>query len=344
MRVLFHFDASAEGIPTSTGYYRSVLPAKALEKLGHEAPLTQSINIKCSADGTKIEVLEIEEDADVIVWQRPLDRITPLIMAVPSKGLKVVEVDDDFIHLQNWSPLLTQYKQQNFEPLRRFEDCLRKADLITVTTPELAELYSDYCDNIKVLPNHIELLVWEKVRQERKGNLKIGWAGWTHGEDLDVLKGVVDRIVTKRGVEFHLAGWPEAVEKFKCEVYTYPWQPIDDYRKIVGSFDIGLAPLKEETFNFGKSWLKALEYMAAGVVPIASKWHPDYSRLIKHGVNGFLADTKKEWRECIEALLDDSNLLARMRKNALKTAVKWDNESHAGKLWKMAYAKGLKRK
>ena len=344
IKVHFSPDVDKHGIPSSTGFYRSILPARSLRAIGHKAKVDSTIMVNYFDDLP----VSLAEDVDVLVWQRPLHVEDVETMSLPFGGLRVVEADDDFLHLQDWSPLLVSYVQQDFVPLDRFKKCLRIADLITVTTPELAELYKDYCPNIKVLPNHVEVPVWELAmangqRLKEPGKVSIGWAGWTHGYDLDVLMGAIEPVVNWSPMVNHnlatftLVGWPEAAKKFSCPVRAYPWMRIDEYRPVVASFDIGLAPLKNEIFNRGKSWLKVLEYMACGVVPIASAWHADYSRLIKHGVNGFLARDKKEWREYIQTLVDDPDLRNQMRTAGRQTAWKYDNETRAGPLWAQAY-------
>jgi len=337
VKIHFSPDVDKHGIPSSTGFYRSILPARALKKAGHESEVRSTIMVNYFGDLP----VSLAEDVDVLIWQRPLHEEDVMTMGLPFGGLRVVEADDDFLHLQDWSPLLIAYVQQEFKPLDRFKKCLGKADLITVTTPELAELYEKFCKNIAILPNHVEVPVWEMAmangqRLKEPGKVSIGWAGWTHGYDLDVLMGAVEPVVNDN-VTFSLVGWPEAAEKFHCPVKAYPWMRIDEYRPVVASFDIGLAPLKNEIFNRGKSWLKALEYMACGVVPIASAWHGDYSRLINHGENGFLARGKKEWREYMQLLVGDHDLRDRMRLAARKTARQHDNDSSAGKEWASAY-------
>lgn len=335
-------DLDGKGNLSSTGFYRAALPARALRAIGHEVYIDDEIQVNYLSDLP----VSLAEDADVIVWQRPLDKTDVLTIGLKYDGLKVVEADDDFFHLQDWSPLLVAYHQMNFAPRENFRKCIKIADLMTVTTPELAELYSKWNSDIRVIPNHVEIPVWEMAmyrgqQLKEPGKVSIGWAGWNHGYDLDVLMGAIEPLINDH-VTFSLVGWPEAAKKFDCPVKTYPWMSLNEYRDVVASFDIGLAPLRKEQFNVGKSWLKVLEYMACGVVPIASAWHADYSRLIKHGVDGFLARNKKEWREYMSLLIEDTGLRMKMRSAGRLKAKKYDNETCAGPLWAAAYERGKK--
>ncbi len=280
-------------------------------------------------------------DADVVVWQRPMGKNDLATITLPGEQLKVVEVDDDMTSLQDWSPLLKILQAEGYEPLNRHKGALRAADLVTVTTPELAERLGKFNRHIAVLPNHVELDVWRQARQDgqqhRTGKVRVGWAGWAHGRDLDVLRGLIEPIADRPDVEFIIAGWPEAKDFFSCEVEIIPWLPLKEYRQYVASFDIGLAPLEESTFNACKSWIKALEYMAAGVVPIVSAWHPDYTRLVEDGVTGFHARRAKNWRRCILQLVEDEDLRAEMSAAAQAAAARYDNRTQAGRKWEEAY-------
>jgi hypothetical protein len=69
------------------------------------------------------------------------------------------------------------------------------------------------------------------------------------------------------------------------------------------TFDIGVVPLSNVPFNHAKSWIKGIEYAAAGVPFIASRL-PEYQELKdKHGI-GLVAKNPIQWRKQIESLAD----------------------------------------
>ena len=78
-------------------------------------------------------------------------------------------------------------------------------------------------------------------------------------------------------------------ENFKIdgvEVEAIPWK--ESYEiEVIKKFDIGLYPLPDEPWVYGKSGLKALQYMAAGVPTIATAIGTNF-RIIENGVDGFL--------------------------------------------------------
>ena len=68
-------------------------------------------------------------------------------------------------------------------------------------------------------------------------------------------------------------------------------------------FDIGIAPLNDIPFNHAKSWIKPLEYAAAGIPSIMSK-SPEYVRFKeKYGV-GRIAKRYRDWVRHFEDLSD----------------------------------------
>ena len=82
--------------------------------------------------------------------------------------------------------------------------------------------------------------------------------------------------------------------------YSFPiryvkWLPTEQYRGFMKEqcFDIGLAPLENDSFSKCKYFNKFVEYSMSGTVGIYSNTEP-YTDVIQDGVNGFLADNTKE--------------------------------------------------
>jgi glycosyltransferase involved in cell wall biosynthesis len=80
---------------------------------------------------------------------------------------------------------------------------------------------------------------------------------------------------------------------------------------IMASFSIGIMPLVANAFNAGKSGLKLIEYLAAGVPVMASDvgenryivWPPQH---------GFLATSAAEWQQCLGSLIENAALRRKM--------------------------------
>ena len=73
--------------------------------------------------------------------------------------------------------------------------------------------------------------------------------------------------------------------------------------------DIGLYPLPDEPWVYGKSGLKALQYMALGIPTVASAVGMNF-KVIEDGISGFLVKNDDEWITAITRLIDDPLLRA----------------------------------
>jgi len=255
----------------------------------------------------------------------------------------VYENDDDVWHIDRSNPAYEHYAEGSDirEAVQRYCDT---ANLITVTTPYLAELHREMSPGVPVtiLPNYIPEWALDLNHDDRQGHPRIGWAGGaSHKKDLKVVGNSVSRFL-KRFPDWHM--YVNGVD-YRKEVGApldrsshIPWLPVCRdpklyYRSI--DFDIGLCPLLDTAFSRSKSPIKALEYMARGIVPVASDVEP-YRRFIRHGENGFLVKREHEWLYYMSELASDSELRATMREAALESARENVIERH-WREWEDAY-------
>lgn len=94
------------------------------------------------------------------------------------------------------------------------------------------------------------------------------------------------------------------------EMTHKPWRletEIEDLLEI----DIGLMPLETDRWSEGKCGLKVIQYMALGIVPIAT-FTGASAQIIQHGINGFICQHTNEWSLYLHQLLADPQLLRKM--------------------------------
>lgn len=97
-----------------------------------------------------------------------------------------------------------------------------------------------------------------------------------------------------------------------------PWSLESEPRELYAS-DIGLMPLQDSAYARCKQNLKVKIYMACGLPVVCSPVGKN-KILVQEGETGFLADTTEEWMDKLEALMEDSQLRARMGKRARQIA------------------------
>jgi glycosyltransferase involved in cell wall biosynthesis len=282
------------------GYYRMRMPA-------HYAESDTTINDRLALRGDRVL---LPAGVDVVVFQRTLQsRMPGFIRDIQRQGVAVVvELDDDMAALDahhanfrevhpRWSP------DANFQHLKR---CCAEADLVTVTTPALAERYAAH-GRYAILPNYIESALLNYTPEKRWG---IGWSGYvpTHPNDPQVMGNAAAEL-ERDGHTWRVIGkGAGAAEAFGVtRVEATEWIPLADYYHQVASLEAGVVPLTDSAFNRAKSWLKGLEYAALGVPFVASPT-PEYIRLQNDAGAGLLADKPKRWRGLLRKLMDDESM------------------------------------
>lgn len=337
------------------GHYRMIWPAVEARKLGYDItihePGTPESNIsavvrdrydvvKMRDGSTKrvetFDVLGLNEvpPFDVIVLQRPLARqLTDCIPHLQAEGIAVVvELDDDFMQLDPrntaWHAVQPHLNQEsNYRWLRQ---AIERADLLTVSTPRLRDIFATKHREPIVLPNYLPMHAYSDRGHQRAVSPIVGWSGAisTHPNDLPEA-GAVRRVMPLAG-GFHVVGTGQGVQRQLGLTEATPftssgWVPIDEYHAALDAIDVGIVPLKPSRFNEAKSWLKGLEFAGRGIPSVASPTGP-YAQLA--ALQGcLLGDSPKHWQRTLTKLLADP--------------VYWDERAHAAfeAAWSLNLAK-----
>jgi glycosyltransferase involved in cell wall biosynthesis len=253
-------------------------------------------------------------DCNVIILQRVMyqEFLDLLIEEIdnPRRPLFINDVDDWYWGLDpaNAAYKLTHpdhNKDQNTDIYRKV---IELCDLVVVSTPFLRDEIQKWKSSLKVevVENCVTLSDFN-VRRFNPRSHTIGWVGSTahRSKDLDELKGLFSA-----KYRFHHTGDHPGAPRFADEIGVHPGKveilPLLtpwDYGRKGFCFDIGLAPLSDKPFNYAKSWIKAIEYSAAGVPFVASP-RPEYMRLQKEFGIGRIAFDRDEWLGHITELMD----------------------------------------
>ena len=85
----------------------------------------------------------------------------------------------------------------------------------------------------------------------------------------------------------------------------------DDEVQDLQSFDIGLMPLMDDPWSWGKCGLKIVQYQGVGL-PVVCTPVGINRDLVANGENGFWAWDQGEWIEKLSALIEDADLRRKM--------------------------------
>lgn len=347
---------------SASGSYRAIFPGEALRGRGHRCymPPIASKKVQQLDDGREFMFIGFKPGVikqhvlhtDLLVIQRPVDERFALPWARRARANDIPltsDTDDLYLSLDPEHPSSERGLEQAF--LSVFKLC----DLVTVSTPTLAEAYAPYLHKhteIRVIRNALYPRMWENVTPQyevERPKVRIGYLGEMrfHGHDLAEIKDVITPFIrTHPEVEFVAIGDAAKAKLTVCDYLEIPSEqrveiPFVDFRQlpeVLGSFDIGLIPLKPTLFNRAKSFLKGIEYSICGIVPVASAWG-EYYELIEDGYNGFLCHTPDEWRNVLEALVREDGFRRGVAKQAREHVFEFHTIDTRVAEWEDAYVR-----
>jgi len=158
---------------------------------------------------------------------------------------------------------------------------------------------------VETVPTAVELQRYIARTHVKSEQVTIGWIGspatikYLHdivpalqeaSIDLPIRVHVIGANLDVPGVEVNCLSWSEENEANE-----------------ICSFDIGVMPLPDSSWERGKCGYKLIQYMACGVPAIASPVGVN-NEIVEHGVNGYLALSKADWVSALRRLGTDFRL------------------------------------
>jgi glycosyltransferase involved in cell wall biosynthesis len=201
---------------------------------------------------------------------------------------------------------------------RRFVQMIKKSDCVIAGNEFLRGEVLPFNPNVEVIPSAIDEERYHlKTYPAEQKKVTLGWIG-DHGSIhyLEKMKSLFERIGEK---------YPHAELKIVCDTFfdchrmkviKKNWSPEEEVADLQG-FDIGLMPLVDDPWSWGKCGLKIIQYQGVGV-PVVCTPVGINRDLVKDGVNGFYAMTPKEWEERLSILIDDPALREKMGREGRK--------------------------
>jgi glycosyltransferase involved in cell wall biosynthesis len=250
-------------------------------------------------------------DFDVFVFCRP--HLNPgvfegLAACIRAQVPVIVDLDDVFHHIPPEHPGYPHVGPGNPAALRRLEQMVAGATLLTTSTPQVAEVYRRWSDQVRVIPNGWSRNnpAWEAAPTARD-HIHLGWAGTiTHRQDvLEMKSGVIRTLRAFPQAKLVIGGDPEVLRIFNAvpesQRVFLPPVSYTAYPRMLAEFDILLAPLENTAFNRAKSDIKLLD---AGVrrIPWVASDMPAYR---EWGAGGTLVQKPNEWHRHLKSLVED---------------------------------------
>jgi glycosyltransferase involved in cell wall biosynthesis len=149
----------------------------------------------------------------------------------------------------------------------------------------------------------------------------VGWIGSESTlSHIEILIDVFDVLRERYPLHVKVIGTGDAPcpisRKDNLEVTTIPYYDEEEMIRQVFSFNIGVVPLRQSEATRGKTGLKALIYMAAGI-PVVCSPVGENLEFVTDGVTGYCASTPDDWVEKLDRLVRDASLRRRMGEEGL---------------------------
>lgn len=237
-------------------------------------------------------------------------------------GKRIIYDIDDLVYLpgikSDVNPLVTNLKGRS-KPFFM----MKKADHVISCTPYLDSIVRKYNQHSTDISSTIDTERYRPKTDYRitNGKLVLGWSGSVSTiKHLRLLEPVFKRMKEEGWVFKLLVMGDERFTLPGIDVEALPWNK-EQETAVIKRFDIGLYPLPDEQWVYGKSGLKALQYMAMGVPTVAAAIGTNF-RIIEDGYNGFLVKNEDEWIISLKKLANDEDLRRKIGQNGAEVVEK----------------------
>lgn len=264
------------------------------------------------------------DEANVLFLIRSQDFLSRKLVEKAQKSgcFVALFIDDDLFSLPKDMPSIPWRKKV-------LQKNLEHADMLLSSSPYICKLYEEKTRqrrsaNLPTIVSEEELALALRKR-EKKDCVKLVYAAGKGHEEFFMkhIYPILPELDRKYGKQISITFVgvrPEICqEDYLFEVNYIKCMPLKKYRQFMRemNYDIGLAPLENNSFNKCKYFNKYIEYSLVGVIGIYSKCKP-YTYVIKEEKNGFFADDNEEsWLNAICKAIDSEELRKRCLVNAI---------------------------
>jgi len=292
-----------QGCSVAASRYRVLQYLPYLESKGVEAtvslyPRTLRENLRFFKDLSQY---------DIVFLQRKRFN-QPRLMLLRKRARRIIYDFDDSVMYRN-SKAKDPISQSR---RRRFIQMIKASDFVIAGNEFLKEEVLPFHSEVEVIPSPIDHERYPvKEYSLKRKKVTLGWIG-DHGSIhyLEKMRPIFERIGQR---------YPEAELKIVCDVFfdckqisvvKKPWSSKEEVADLQ-SFDIGVMPLMDDPWSWGKCGLKILQYQGVGV-PVVCTPVGINRDLVEEGVNGFWATTPDEWEEKLSTLIEMPELREQM--------------------------------
>jgi glycosyltransferase involved in cell wall biosynthesis len=214
----------------------------------------------------------------------------------------------------------------------KVKEIIKISKVVMVNSTPIRDYAKQFNKNIWQVPSVVDTDRFVYVpRYGKPQRVCIGWSGSpTTLNNVTLVEAPLQEISRAGSADIHFIGGTD----FNLKEINYTSQKwiedteVEDLRKL----QVGLVPLPDNPWNRYKFIMKTAQYMALGIVPVGTPMASN-TEVIRHGENGFLAETEEDWVKYLMVLIEDHALRNRMSRTAAEDAVaKYSLEANAAKV------------
>lgn len=217
-----------------------------------------------------------------------------------------------------YDPRFLECEEKRQVMLSRFHHLLIKANKVFAGNAHLARYASSYSSQVRIIPTAISTddFHLESLSPKSGKEVVIGWSGSgnNHYYNLSLIEDAIRQIDRNHNyIRWKIIGAQKnkiihnIFKNLQNPVDIYDWEPPSRIPQLLKDVDIGLMPLEDNEFNWGKCPTKVYEYLCMRIVPVASPIGLN-NEIIRNGKNGFLCLEPADWVEAISRLIRDRRL------------------------------------
>lgn len=295
-------------------------------------------------DSPNIELLNLKNKRYILDHDDNTFEVSPLSMHYDELGTEEVETVIDGKKVKLWQDGVANFDlKRNREWAKSLMKILKEVDLVTVTTPKLAEYYSQFNKNVKVLPNCIDFDRFKPLNLVKDEWIRIGWSGGvSHYIDWTTISEPLAKIFEKYpNVKLvisgsHFPGALKGVPEDRIEYHPWVESVAHPYHLATLNIDIAIIPLRDVSFNHYKSEIKYSEFSALKIPSLVANILP-YSAVVEDGKNALAYSSDEEFTEKLVRLIEDENLRKELAENAYNWVKENRDADKMAHLWTEAY-------
>ncbi len=189
----------------------------------------------------------------------------------------------------------------------------RRAAMVVVGNDLLADAAREWTSRVCIIPTVVDTQRYIGPSGDGSRRCRVGWLGSDYSirETLIPHIPMMAELQAQLGFDFVIVSRPRPVlPDSSLRWHFVEWSP-ETEGKIAQFFDIGIMPLVDTPTQRAKCGAKLLQYMAAGLPVIASPLGVN-RQIVTSGSDGFLAETRGDWRRYLACLIEDADLRHRL--------------------------------